>query len=143
VALKSLSMHPGLEDLELILPSDLIHERRSLWPVLSLVYKICATEVPQSDKSIRNSRVSTMVNTFKHRATRSQSPPPPPPPGSQGQTGRARDRRRTRSLTRGRSSSRSDPAAERSKSPSKGAVGSPAKHFRAKPSPGMYLPAPF
>lgn len=125
VALKSLSMHPGLEDLELILPSDLIHGRRSLWPVLALVHRVCAVEVPQSDKSVRNSRVSTRANGFKQRAARSQSPPPPP---QIYRRGRSVSAGRGRGLSVSRRRSRSTPV-DGSRSP-----------VRVKSSPGEIHP---
>jgi len=83
VSLKALSSHSGLEDLELIIPQDLISGRRSLWPVLMAVYKACGTRLCQQRGYEERGRLRSK-SAPRHPISHSRSPTPPPPPSSPG-----------------------------------------------------------
>lgn len=129
VALKSLALHPGMEDLELILPADLLNGRRSLWPVLALAHKVCGVDVPPRQMPSRNTAAGgSSRKDPKSGRSRSLSPAPPPPPPDAQATERGRASGVRRGSYQRPNRSRSGPSVRR------GSV-SPAGRVRAKPSP--------
>jgi hypothetical protein len=76
IALKSLSCHSGLEDLEFILPQDLVLGRRSLWPVLNEIYRLSPSLIIQWSRSTSPSTAAASRSRSLTRQGRGQSRSP-------------------------------------------------------------------